>query len=64
MGVSDIVHELKFLFFNAFAARTPALSLASQAMLVPQGEGAYRRFALRQFTTQGLSLGYFKFISL
>ena len=68
-------------------------------MLVPEGEGAYRRFALRQFTiaihrkphtvlrrfavqprtvfsgapclklsvdgyTQGLSLGYFKFIPL
>ena len=51
MGVSDIAHELKLLFFNDFAALTPALSLASQAMLVaaravpvPQGEGCISGF--------------------
>ena len=52
VGVSDMAHELKLLFFNDFAALTPALSLASQAMLVavravpvPEGEGFIRRMA-------------------
>ena len=46
MGVGDIAHELKLLFFNGFSTPTPTLSLASQAMLVaaravpvPQREG-------------------------
>ena len=50
-GWRDVVHESKFRFFQSFAALTPALSLASQAMLVaaravpvPQGEGAYWLF--------------------
>jgi len=33
-------------------------------MLVPQGEGTYRRFALLQFTMRVLNLGDFKFIPL
>ena len=51
-GCRDVVHESKFRFFQSFAALTPALSLASQAMLVaaravpvPQGEGAYWLFS-------------------
>ena len=46
-----MAHELNLLFFNGFTTLTPALSLASQAMLVaaravpvPQGEGAYWLF--------------------
>ena len=38
---SYTAHELKLLFFNGFAALSPALSLASQAMLVPQGKGVF-----------------------
>ena len=34
VGVSDIAYELKLLFSNGFVVLTPALSLASQAMLV------------------------------
>ena len=52
MGVSDIDYELNLLFFNGFVVLTPALSLASQAMLVaaravpvPRGEGAYWLFS-------------------
>ena len=43
---------------------SPQPSLAARAMLVPQGEGAYRCFALFQFTTQSFNLGCFKFIPL
>ena len=33
MGVSDIVHELKFLFFNGFVVLIPNLSLLRKQCL-------------------------------
>ena len=63
MGVSDIVDELKIRFFNCLLP-SPQPSLATRAMLVLQGEGAYQRLTLLPFTTQSLNLGYFKFIPL
>ena len=62
MGVSNNIGESKAYFSRLLPS--PQSSLAARAMLVPRGEGAYRRFALLQFTTQSFNLGCFKFIPL
>ena len=58
-GVGVAILSTEILLFQLFAALTPALSLASQAILVaaravpvPQGEGVYRRFYLLPFTQE------------
>ena len=62
VGVSNNIDESKAYFSRLLLS--PQSSLAARAMLVPRGEGAYRRFVLLRFTTPGLNLGYFKFIPL
>ena len=44
VGVFDIAHELKFCFFN-YLLPSPQPSLATRAVPVPQGEGAYWLFS-------------------
>jgi hypothetical protein len=64
VGVSDIAHELKLLFFNGFAALTPILSrYASNACPTGTGtaraarEKVYRRFYLLPFAQEN---GFFQ----
>ncbi|WP_298080994.1 hypothetical protein, partial [uncultured Cardiobacterium sp.] len=59
VGVSDIVHELKFLFFNGFVVLIPNLSLLRKQCLSlrelsqPLKErGIYRRFYLLPFAQE------------
>ena len=55
VGVNNNIDESK-AYFSIVCCPHPSP--------LPQGEGAYRRFTLLQFTTQVLNLGDFKFIPL